>query len=140
MKSINDMETNPNCSETYASLRLVGASIDPGAITRALGIQPTFQIHVGDVLPKGTRPRSEGIWAVSTEGRVRSSALEDHILALLQDLPSEFRSFIPENCRCEIQCVWRSATGYGGPSLSARLLSRLGGHGIDLDFDFYSDV
>jgi hypothetical protein len=132
--------SNLNCSETHAMLRIVGANVDPKAVTAATGISPTLQISVGDVTPNGTRPRREGIWARSTEGSVDSTDLEDHLLALLDQLPANFGDVIPPGARCEILCVWRSATGYGGPSLSSKLLARIAAAGIDLDFDLYSDV
>lgn len=134
------MTFNPNCSETYAILRLVGVQIIPSVITGVLGLQPTFQASVGDIFPKGTKPRTEGLWSISTQGQVRSSDLEEHIAVLLRKLSPEFRSLIPAECRCEIQCVWRSATGHGGPTLSATLLGQLSALGITLDFDFYSDI
>lgn len=134
------MGVNPNCATTFASLRLVGGSVDPSAITAVLGIEPTFQIGVGEVFPKGSRPRTEGIWAISTKGRLHSSDLQDHVEALLDMLMPDFMQHVPTGCRCEIQCTWFSATGHGGPSLPAHVLTRLGAFGIDLDFDFYSDV
>jgi Domain of unknown function (DUF4279) len=131
------MTINPNCSETHAMLRIVGSQIEPEVLTSALGISPTLQVSPGDVFPTGTRARTEGIWAIDTEKTHDSLDLEKHIRFLLDQLPSNFRDVIPPSARCEILCVWRSATGHGGPSLSSSLLSRLAIAGIDLDFDFY---
>lgn len=121
-------------------LRIVGANVDPKVLTAATGISPTLQISVGDVTPKGTQPRREGIWARDTEGSLDSTDLEDHVRALLDQLSPNFRDLVPPGARCEILCVWRSATGHGGPSLSSTVLARIAAAGIDLDFDFYSDV
>jgi hypothetical protein len=131
---------NLNCSETYATLQLVGESVVPAAITEALQIQPTFQVAVGEANPKRSKPRTKGIWALTTEGRLDSTELEDHVSFLLELLPSNPRSVVPAEARFEIVCLWRSATGHGGPSLSASIMARLAEKGLDLDFDFYSDV
>jgi hypothetical protein len=134
------MAENTNCAATHATFRLVGADVRPDVLTQALGISPTFKVAVGEITPKNTRPRTEGIWAISTKEMLGSTDLEEHVIALLAKLPLGFRNHVPPGSRCEIQCFWRSATGHGGPSLSSSLLARLGAAGIDLDFDFYSDV
>lgn len=134
------MEENPNCAATYASFRLFGPDIHPDAITRVLGISPTFQVAVGDITPKGTRPRTEGIWSISTKGLLQSTNLEAHIAVLLDRLPTDLRDHVPAGSRCEIACYWLSATGQGGPTLSSAVLARLGAAGIALDFDLYFDA
>lgn len=132
--------SNPNCAETYALLRIVGPNVDPDELTRSLGIQPTQSVKVGSVHPNGTKPRKEGIWGLSTEGELSSTELEDHIRLLLDRLKSTFKDHIPAGARSEIHCVWRSATGHGGPVISSSTLARVSGANLDLDFDFYSDV
>jgi len=134
------MSENQNCAATHATFRLVGPDIRPDLLTRALNISPTFKVAVGEITPKKTRPRTEGIWAISTKDLLGSTDLESHVAALLDKLPTGFRDHLPPGSRCEIQCFWRSATGHGGPSLSSSLLARVAAAGIDLDFDFYSDV
>lgn len=131
---------NPNCSETSATIRIVGESVHPEELTVLIGISPTLRVSIGETAPAGTHPRREGIWAWSTKDLIDSTDLEDHVSRVLEQLPPNFRSLVPSGARCEILCVWRSATGHGGPSLSSELLARLAHAGVDLDFDFYSDV
>lgn len=131
--------SNPNCSETSAMLRIVGPNVDPDQFTQASGIPPTMRVAVGDISPKGTRPRTEGIWAIDTQGLLGSTELEDHLSLLIAKLPENFVDLIPNGARCEILCVWHSATGHGGPSLSPSVLSKIAASGITLDFDFYCD-
>lgn len=130
---------NENCSETYALLRIVGKAIDPAAVTKDFGLEPTLSVRIGEIRPAGTRPRGEAIWAYSTQGSMDSTDLADHIQALIERLPPDFRRRLPDDCRVDIQCVWRSATGHGGPILPAALLAAVGSRCIDLDFDIYFD-
>lgn len=133
------MSNNRNCSETYATLRVIGRSLDPETLSRAIGLESTMAIRVGDTRPRGTRPRDEAIWAYSTEARVATSNLADHIAFVVSLIPKDFNRLVPPGCRTEIQCVWRSSSGHGGPTLPAGLLAELGDRGIDLDFDLYFD-
>lgn len=133
---MNDIE---NCSETYATLRVVGRSLDPESFSRVMGLEPTMSIRVGDTRPLGTRPRDEAIWAYSTQANIDSSNLADHVAFLVSLIPKGFKHLVPADCRAEIHCVWRSASGHGGPTLPALLLAELGGENIDLDFDLYFD-
>ena len=130
---------NENCSETYALLRIVGKGVDPAAVTRDLGLAPTLSVRVGESRPAGTRPREEAIWAYSTQGNVDSTDLADHVHTLIERLAPDLRRRLPNDCRVDIQCVWRSATGHGGAILPAALLAAVGSRGIDLDFDIYFD-
>jgi hypothetical protein len=77
------------------------------------------------------------MWSVSTKHLVPSTDLEEHVAILLDMLKADFRQSLPPDCYCDMFCLWRSATGHGGPSLSSATLSRLGAHGIVLDFDIY---
>lgn len=130
---------NENCSETYALLRIVGKDAEVEAMTQDVGLEPTLSVRVGESRPTGTRPREEAIWAYSTQGTVDSTDLADHVYALIEHLALDFRRRLPNDCRVDIQCVWRSATGHGGPILPAALLEAVGKRGIDLDFDIYFD-
>lgn len=138
---------NPNCSETHADLRFVGPLVDPSEITSMLGLAPTFKIAVGES-PRPDDPRynsrSEGIWLLSSEGSVSSTDLEIHLRWLIDQLPASFAETVRElrsvGTRCEVLCAWHSATGHGGPVISPDVIARLAPLGLELQFDFYSDV
>lgn len=130
---------NENCSETYALLRIVGKTLDLADVTQDVGLEPTLTVRVGESRPPGTRPRKEAIWAYSTQGTVDSTDLSDHIRAIIECTAPNFRHRLPKDCRVDIQCVWRSATGHGGPALPAALLAAVACRDIDLDFDIYFD-
>lgn len=133
-------DENANCSETHVAVSIVGAAVDPTAITGAIGLSPTFEVHVGDVFPARTRPRTEGIWSLSTEGLVRSTDVNEHVDWLLDRLPDDLKARIPDGARLRMHCAWHSATGHGGPHLAVQTLRRIADAGLDLDFDFYSDA
>lgn len=115
----------------------MGAAVDPQKITQALGIQPDFQANVGNRTPPRSDPRREGMWLVKSEGCIASTDLEQHVTLLLDRLPENFSSILPPGSRCDMHCIWWSATGHGGPELSSATLARLGALSLTLDFDIY---
>jgi hypothetical protein len=42
-----------------------------------------------------------------------------------------------QNLKADFFCYWLSATGHGGPELSAGTLGRIAALGASLGFDFY---
>lgn len=131
-------QDNPNCARTHATLRFVGHDLDPDAVSRELGIRPTYSVRRGDV-SRGII-RKEGAWALSTRGANDSRDLELHIRELLTQMPRKQPPIPTSASRAEIHCVWHSATGHGGPVLSAAVVRWLAERGLGLDFDFYSDA
>lgn len=134
---------NPNCAETHATFRITGDQLDPDAITKLLGIEPSFGWRKGDVHGHPTRPvRSPtGIWAVESKAAVSSTILEEHLAYLLDRIgepdPS-FRSYLRDHdLKPDFFCYWMSATGQGGPAISPGTLKRVADVGADFNFDIY---
>jgi hypothetical protein len=136
---INDYAT---CSEAYATLRLYHREESADAVTVSLGIKPTGTQRVGDTYEASRTVRTKKIngWFLCTEPFVSSFDLANHLFHLLEKLDGKeevLRALIERGWRADISCMWDSAYGHGGPTITPELLTRLGKLGIDLWFDIY---
>jgi hypothetical protein len=128
---------NPNCARTWASLRLLGRVFDAAEVTRRLQLRPSEAFTRGDAYAHGARPRS--FWTLRSD-QLASTDLQDH-LTWLQDRIEPHRSELgilleAGGIRGDFPCHWMSATGEGGPILSAALLHRVASFGLDLSISF----
>lgn len=137
--------TNPNCAQTFASLRLYGDALVAEQVSLQLGLPPTECAERGDkrVSFSGkTRAAPTGRWILQTEGHVAATELQPHIEWLLDRIESAgvVPADIPGVSRADICCFWLSATGHGGPVFSPDLLGRLARSRLTLCLDIYSDA
>ena len=138
-------EANPNCAETFASLRFFGDGLVPEQISDLLGLEPTEAALKGlaTTSPSGkTRVASTGRWLLETRGQANSTDLEAHLVWLLDRLEATRAepTSLPGVSQADVFCYWLSATGNGGPSLSPQVLSRLAHLQLRLNFDLYGPV
>jgi Domain of unknown function (DUF4279) len=144
MTHVQADDENPNCEETYASLRVAGDALDPDEVSRVLGIQPSLTRRKGEPHGRSGAINSTGVWILSSEGAVQSKRLEVHLRYLLERIegraPDLQRYVRQRGLELDVPCFWMSATGQGGPVLSADLLRDLGALGVSLSFGFYSAV
>ena len=131
------MPGNPNCAGTWASLRLIGRAFDAAEVTQRLQIQPSEAFTRGDAYAHGVRPRS--FWTLRSD-QLASTDLRDHLTWLLDRIEpqrSALGILLEEGgIRGDFPCTWMSATGEGGPILSAALLGRVASFGLDLSISF----
>ena len=132
-------EENPNCRKTYATFRLAGSEVDPDQITKALGLEAT-----GIAMRSTVGSNRPVVWSLSSKSAVRSTSLESHLLFLLDKLEpasERLRALVESQSHVEVDffCYWLSASGHGGPSISAKTLKRIASLGAKLDFDIYFD-
>src|SRR5262249_50820935 len=83
--------TNPNCAQTFASLRLYGDALVAEQVSLQLGLPPTECAERGDkrVSFSGkTRAAPTGRWILQTEGHVAATELQPHIEWLLDRIES----------------------------------------------------
>jgi hypothetical protein len=135
-------EDNPNCADTFASLRLFGDELQPDQVTSLLGVGPTDSAPKGLVVVSSTgkeRRAPTGRWVLSSEGQVASRDLQQHIEWLLKHLNGYHGSLLelPGVRSADVFCYWLSATGNGGPELSPEVLRWLAARGLTLGFDLY---
>jgi hypothetical protein len=128
---------NQNCEDTHAIFRVVSSQMDPDVVGRKLGLEADF------VRSTASSPLKFGVWSITSKGRIDSTDLEDHLVYVLDRLQSAGVTGpveVGRDTRVEFHCYWMSATGQGGPVLSAAVLRRIADLAADLDFDFYSAV
>jgi hypothetical protein len=116
----------PTCARTYATLSIANIALDE--VTKSLGID--------------TRRASakQKAWLLPTKDVVQSKDFRRHLDWLLDFVDkhrSQVRDLIARGAMIKISCYWLSASGHGGPMVSAAECQRLGDIGIGLDFDFY---
>lgn len=122
----------PNHEYTVA-LSVSGPGLDPGAVTRDLGLTPYRETG-----------GSDPIWMYDGEpgdsGRMWSS-LEDGLNSLLDELEFRRDALVPyvAQQRVVLWCGHFQSSLDGGPTFSAALLRRLGAFGIPLSLDNYFD-
>ncbi|ABW28502.1 DUF4279 domain-containing protein [Acaryochloris marina] len=127
------------CEKTYATLRLYPGTKDPHAVTKLLGIQPTFTQRLGDPLSSRRQARING-WFLKTEHLIDSLDSRRHIDWLLdqvEPITDRFFALRQAGCKADISCFWQSLSGHGGPTISPQQSRRLAELNLELWFDVY---
>lgn len=127
-------------SSASVSLRLKGNNLDPAAVTRELGIEPTEAYRKGDIAP-GRRvavPRPWGGWAIEEQGEN-----VEEVARLLLAKVASIRQLLPAlamRLSAEITTAiwWEPAGGQGGFSMQGELMKQLSELGERLDIYFSS--
>lgn len=129
------------CAETFATLRLFGATVTPGEISHQLGMAPSRQQTKGEQIAKHCpERRKEHGWFLSSEGVIVSRDVRRHIDWILDsvwEVRSELRVLLAGPCHGDIFCYWVSAAGHGGPTLSQYQMTRMSEIGLECSFDVY---
>jgi hypothetical protein len=129
------------CEETYATLRIMHASLDPDEVTKLLGIEPTETQRVGDSLGSiGKRKAALAGWFLCTKGVLSSRDVREHLDRILDEVRGSeraFREFHARGYEVDFACKWVSAKGHGGPILSPPQLCAIGALGAEVWFDVY---
>lgn len=129
------------CSNTFATLRIYSQTLSPEEVTRALGVQPTRTLRQGE--QRGDKVSNLHGWFLSSEGRVDSRDLRRHLDWLLDQLATganptqQVTARIPGRVWADISCLWISAVGHGGPTLSPKQMQRMARLGLECWFDVY---
>lgn len=143
------LEENPNCARTRASFRLVGDALDPDEVSAELGLAPTWTAAKDQEIPVGrqgrtSRRQSTGVWLLASEDHVDSTAVERHLVHLLDAVEPASAAVDAlrrrQELRADFFCYWPSATGHGGPEVSPGTLRRIAALDAALGFDFYKSA
>lgn len=133
----------PSCSETYAELRIYPSSHSAEDITELLGIPPTASQNANSLIKNSrgrTRKTPRTGWFLSSEGKVNSKDLREHLNWILQKLSgsgSALMSLQKDNARMTVSCTWWSASGHGGPVLWPEQMRALADLNLECSFDVY---
>ncbi len=121
-------------TRVYAGIRLIGESVEPDAITRALGISPSRTL-TGD-----ERPSQQPGWLLNTEGALDSAELRDHIRYLADQLLPVREEFVAACTRHQVEpslfCFASNPTS-ASIGLDADTIESLAALGLDYEVDLY---
>jgi|SRR5579884_3163625 len=144
-------KSEPRNVATYASLRFSGDRLEPDRITALIGIAPRVAYRKGEVFKRsrGQEIRGRtGLWLVSSEDRVESDDLNDHLDYLLslvspqrgQDRLAKLQSLLrKDGLEADIPCFWHGSHGARPPSIREDVRERLAQIPARLDEDFDTD-
>jgi hypothetical protein len=122
------------------TLRITAPDLDPDAITRRLGVPPSFAARRGDERRSkgGNIKQPVGIWSVGLPNS-QEWVLADAIGALLDRLPADVAIWkeIGSSARIDVFCGLHLDDWNRGLELPPDLLARLGERRITLGFDIY---
>ena len=124
----------------YASFRLGGEALRSAVLTEQLGLDPDYAHEMGEARPGHDRPWRNGVWGISSEKRLASADLDEH-LRLLLDLfePSSeplHRLIRDQSLAADFFC-FVSGDGQGGPTLTPATMARIASLGAELALDIY---
>lgn len=129
----------PELARTTVSLRIFGDALDPDAITRLMGVEPTGCARKGD-----TRRTASSRDVVARSGSWRLHAgvpgdLGTQIGALLATLPSDPSVWreLSQRYRCDVFCGLFMRDANEGTELPPEVLAMLGERGLRLGLDIY---
>ena len=123
---------NPDTRKTYVTFRVVGDSLVPDAITKALRVVPTTQYTKGQTYFAGPRTGEllgkSGVWSLTTDKLVASRNLRDHLAYLLGVLIPDRQDANPlfqlhallakhKGWRADLSCFWHGHVGAKKPSI-----------------------
>jgi len=118
--------------KTYVTFRVVGDTLTPEAITKALGVMPTIQYAKGQTYFAGPRTGElvgkSGVWSLTTDQLVASNNLREHLAYLLGVLIPDRQDANPlfelhallvkhKDWRADLLCFWHGRTGAKKPSV-----------------------
>lgn len=137
--------------KVYATLRILGDSLDPDDVTKILRMVPTFFYKKGEAYDAGKRTGlligKTGLWIFSTDGIVASDILYHHINHILGILIPGRQDAGPlvhlhlllsknKDFRAELRCFWHGCRGAKRPSVPklATEIMKLIPANVELDF------
>ena len=135
---------NPNCASTHASFRLAGDGLICALVESRTGLTGDFGADKDQLrrsqTGRGTR-QPTGVWYISSKDRVGSTSLERHLLCVLEIVEPAKRELLEvaaeQSLSIDFYCYWVSATGQGGPAVSAETMRRLCDFGATLGFELH---
>jgi Domain of unknown function (DUF4279) len=131
----------PTCIKTFVWLRVMSVTLDPNAVTAAIGVEPTrvqFKgtVSIGAALK---RPARFSGWFLESSEHIISRDTRRHIDWLLSRLRGKEDVLAELQTRghlVDICCRWYSI-GHGGPTLNSEHLRQLGELGVEVWFEVY---
>lgn len=130
--------------EVEASLRVMGADLDPDAISATFGVSPDYSHRRGDSRIGGQGRRyadyTEGIWILSS-GVEASASVESHLEGLQQKLSGRehvIHAIRASGLRLDILIGVFGINGNYEFSIGDEVARRIGALGLKIGFDLYT--
>jgi len=137
------IEVGGDVDEVRVSLRVSAPDLDPDAITRIFGVQPTYAARKDHrrLSGGGYITQRTGIW-ILTLAESSEWTLGDAIAALLDKLPSQMTVWYEaaKKGRIDLFCGLHLAAWNRGLELSPELPGRLSERQITLGLDIYCEA
>jgi hypothetical protein len=134
-----DIDDYPTCAESHATLRCYHKIEGPEVASAAFGIEASDTQKAGDSFKTGGKKTLNG-WFLKSEPHIASYDANKHVSWILDQIKEKtaaVHTLLEKGWRIEIVCMWESACGHGGPTLSPETLSRLAALRIPIWFDVY---
>jgi hypothetical protein len=131
----------PSLHHSCAALRIVGDSLNPGAISRLLGCRPTLGHVKGQIEPSKGKPivRDTGCWQLDAAGQ-QPGNLDAHVAELFRRANNDLSAWatLSGEHNIDLFCVYFGSEADEGVEASAETLKALGDRGIKLELRIYS--
>jgi hypothetical protein len=127
--------------ETRATLSLQGATLDPDAVTRFLGVNPTRSHRPGEPIGAGreeTRAAGDWMLEVNVSAPEEAEAALSKLFAMLPET-DEVWAELNANYRVSLNLMMVVKAWNRGFQLSAPLLSEVTRRGLALSFEVYAE-
>ena len=132
------------CEDTYVKLLIYPGPHGVNEVTDVLEIKPTSTQEKGNeiVNSRGNkRVAKNSLWVLSSEQRVASRDLRDHLDWLLSKIQGSQIGLKKvqgwDGLKMTVSCVWWSAFGHGGPVLWPEQMKALADLNLECSFDIY---
>jgi hypothetical protein len=143
-------KSEPDGPITFASIRFRGDRLEPKRVTEILHAEPNTAYRKGEVYKRDGRGHvargRTGVWLLSSEGRVQSSDLNDHLRYLFgilypggsDDRANSLRDLLRDgHIEADVSCFWYGAPGRA-PMISGDVRERLARLPARIETDFHS--
>jgi hypothetical protein len=145
------MKSDPGTLDVFANLRFFGDRLDPNCISDILDTSPTVAYKKGEVYKRSRgheiRGRT-GLWLISSEGRLESQDLNDHLKYLISFVfPMEdsgrlrrLHEFMRDHgIEADVSCFWYGERGARPPVIREDIRDRLARIPAEIELDFDTD-
>jgi hypothetical protein len=129
--------------EVRVTISVTGDELDPDAITKCLGVEPTFALRKGERRMSGSREivQRTGVWNLDAP-ESSEWVLSDAIILLLDRLPppGDVWDQLARKHHLRVFCGLFMGSWHQGCSLPPKLLGELAARHLELDLALYGEA
>jgi hypothetical protein len=144
-------KSNAGTVVSNAGINFAGERLEPGEITRLLGVEPSTAYRKGEVYKRthGHEVRGRtGLWRLTTKQRLESAELADHLAYLVEILfPGGSDKFVEPlralmrkfDLQADVDCFWYGEHGASEPEIPEDIRAAFSQIGATIETDFDTD-